>query len=228
MSMMGVVSEQKLQWYAVRVKRKQVGGIRKVTIGGDYLPYKGRGGVKKWRHVKGSGESAFVPEVLLRKAGFEVFLPVRKELKRKNRFTEETHAVAYPLLVDWIFVGWSVDLHEWHRLMGFDVVTGVLGVGGQPIRIKSDVVTKLMRRWGGGHLSPNCYRYMKSAEDFSEGQIVQVNGGLMDGKDVQVTQVSRNKIKWMTNLLGVDVVGESIPGDLTEIDQDRLGVTDAH
>jgi hypothetical protein len=36
----------------------------------------------------------------MRRAGFEVLLPVKKVLRIKNRFTKEKHLLAVPLLAD--------------------------------------------------------------------------------------------------------------------------------
>lgn len=106
--MMGKIEAQEMQWFACRVKRKQMGGIRTVTVGGEFEAYRDRAGRVRKRRVDGTGDRVFLPEHLLRRAGFEVFLPVKKVLRRKNRFSPDKVLVSQPLLVDWMFVGWPV------------------------------------------------------------------------------------------------------------------------
>lgn len=213
--LMGKIEAQEMQWFACRVKRKQVGGIRTVTVGGEFESYRDRAGRVRKRRVDGTGDRMFLPEHLLRRAGFEVFLPVRKTLRRKNRFSAEKVLVSQPLLVDWMFVGWSVGESRWHDLMELDVVTGVMGTGGRPVEIPPARVMRLMRQWGGGQLSPECHRYLKTGCEFAAGDTVRVVAGPLDGVYVRVIDVTGPSVKAALDILGGEVVTE-IRSDMLE------------
>lgn len=203
--LMGKIEAQEMQWFAVRVKRKQVGGIRKVTVGGEFEAYRDRHGRVRKRRVDGTGDRVFLPEHLLRRAGFEVFLPVKKVLRRKNRFSPDKVFVSQPLLADWMFVGWPVGQHRWHDLMALDVVTGVMGTGGRPVSIPPARVMRLMRQWGGGQLSAKCHQYMKAGGDFSVGDTVRVVDGPLDGQEVRVVDTRGPSVRALMNILGGEV-----------------------
>jgi len=208
MSIMGKIEAQELQWFAVRVKRKQVGGIRTITIGGAFEAYRDKSGRVRQRRVQDTGDRVFLPEHLLRRAGFEVFLPVKKVLRRKNRFSAEKQLVTQPLLVDWMFVGWPVGEARWHELMALDVVTGVMGTGGRPVSIPPGGVMQLMRRWGGGELSSECARYMRTGCEFAVGDVARVVSGPLDGAHVRVVDVTGPTVKATLDILGGDVLTE--------------------
>ena len=128
------VTAREIQWFAVRMKPNASGGPRTAIVNVEKEQYTNRAGQKAWRKVKGTGTRVFLPEHLLKRAGFEVFLPVKKVLRIKNRFTKEKHLVAVPLLADWMFVGLPIVENEygrgvpgWKTLMELDVVVGVSG-----------------------------------------------------------------------------------------------------
>lgn len=133
-----------LQWYAVRVQRRQNGAMRLATLGGEFETYRDRQGRVRKRRIKGTGSKVFLPEHLLRRAGFEVFLPVEKVWRRKNRCTPEKHLVSKPLFVDWLFVGWPADECRWHRLMALDVAVGIMGSSGRPERLPQSLMWKMI------------------------------------------------------------------------------------
>lgn len=94
MNALSEVKTQELQWYAVRLKARQNGGSRTTVVNAEIESYTGRGGKKLKRKIKGTGKREFVPELILRRAGFEVFLPIKKVWRTKNRFSKEQHLVS--------------------------------------------------------------------------------------------------------------------------------------
>ncbi|WP_162178747.1 transcription termination/antitermination protein NusG [Thioclava dalianensis] len=195
-------------WLLVRVKRKQVGGIKTVTVGGEFEAYRDRKGRARKRRVQGTGERAFVPEHILRRAGFEVFLPVRHVWRKRNRFTPEKVRVAQPLLVDWMFVGWPADQNRWEDLMALDVVMGVLGTGGRPVVMKRETVAKLMRQWGGGMLSARCHQIAKQGHQFETGDEVRISMPPWEGVAAYVVDAHGPSVRVMLKLFGRDVPAE--------------------
>ncbi len=209
------IKTQEMQWFACRVKRQRAGGIRTVKVGGQFEAYHDRAGHLRKRRVAGTGDRVFLPEHLLRRAGFEVFLPVKKVLRRKSRFSHEKVLVSHPLLVDWLFVSWPVGENRWPDLMGLDVVTGVMGTGGRPVKIPPASVMRLMRQWGGGQMSPECHRYLKTGCEFAAGDTVRVAGGPLDGQEVRVVDTAGPSVRALLNILGGEIEVE-IRSDLLE------------
>lgn len=212
--MMGKIEAQEMQWFACRVKRKQMGGIRTVTVGGEFEAYRDRAGRVRKRRVDGTGDRVFLPEHLLRRAGFEVFLPVKKVLRRKNRFSPDKVLVSQPLLVDWMFVGWPVGESRWHDLMALDVVTGVMGTGGRPAEIPPASVMRLMRVWGSKRLAA-VMRKRAAKAAVGVGDRARVVDGPFEGVSVRVIEAGGASVKALVNLLGGDIEMD-IRADLLE------------
>lgn len=208
------IDAQDMQWFACRVKRRQAGGIRTVRVGGEFEAYRDRAGRVRKRRVDGTGERVFLPEHLLRRAGFEVFLPVKKVLRRKNRFSPEKVLVSQPLLVDWMFVGWPDGEGRWHDLMELDVVTGVLGTGGRPVEIPQSEVMTLMRVWGSKRLAAVMRKRAAKAE-VGVGDRARVVDGPFEGVSVRVIEAGGASVRALVNLLGGDIEMD-IRADLLE------------
>lgn len=205
MTMMGKIEAQELQWFATRMKRPNNPGRRTCVLGADYESYRNRAGRMCKRRVPKTGERVFVPELLVKRAGFEVFLPVKKEWRKANQFRRERELVTYPLLADWMFVGWPVGEARFHELMALDVVVGVLGTGGRPVAIPEARVIALMRQWGGGVLSPQMRRYMKKGAEFCVGDTVRVVAGAMADMDVRVVEVNGPETKAIVQMFAGDI-----------------------
>ena len=205
MNAMTEVTARQIQWFAVRMKPNANGGPRTAIIDVERAKYADRAGKIGYRTVKGTGKRVFLPEHLLKRAGFEVFLPVKKVQRIKNRFTKEKHLVSVPLLADWIFVGWPVDEDRWQELMGFDVVAGVLGTGGRPIQMSDATVMRMMRQFGGDRVPSAVRRRMQARLDFGIGDCACITEGPLQGQSVRVIDIKGVTARACLNILGGDV-----------------------
>lgn len=203
--MMAPIEAAQLRWFAVRIKRRQTGGIRTITAGGQFEAYRDRQGRTRQRRVKDTGERVFLPEHLLRRAGFEVFLPIKKVMRRKNRFTPRSIWISQPLLADWLFVAWPAHEDRWHELMAMDVVSGVIGAGGRPIEFGHSQMRRLMAQWGGGELSPACMKLLKSRQEFVGGEVARIISGPFDQADVTVVEARGKSVRVVLDMLGKEV-----------------------
>lgn len=200
--MMGEIGAVEKQWYAVRMKQPHNRGRRTVVVDGEYETYRARDKTLRKRRLRDTGRRVFVPEHILRRAGFDTFLPLRKEYRQKNRFSPEKVLVAYPLLNDWMFVGWDAGEYRWHQLMDLDVVGGVMATGGRPVRVREPQIKALMRRFGGGKLSPESYRYMKTHAEFNVGDLVRAVDGPLDGHELRVVDIAGPSVRAVLDILG--------------------------
>lgn len=211
MSMMGAIEAMQLEWYAVKLKARQNGGRRQTVLGVEFETYRARNGRMCRRKVKGSGTRVFVPEMLLRRAGFEVFLPVRKEWVKVSRFSPEKELRSFPAMEGWLFVGWPAGQNRFHELMQMDVVAGVMGAGGQPVRISDAKVRFMMRKFGSR--KHRQVREAVQAPRFAAGDLVRVDAGPFEGHDVRIHDVQRGSVSAVLKLLGKDTEVE-IPEEI--------------
>jgi len=204
--MQGRIEADGLQWFAVRMKRPQNPNRRTTVLGAEREAYRDRAGRARVRTVTGTGKRVFVHELLMQRAGFEVFLPVKKVWRRKNRFSPEKHLISYPLLADWVFVGWPKSECRWADLMTLDVVVGVMGTGGRPVQLAHKPVCDLMRRHGDGCLDPEHYRYMRTHAEFDLGDSARVVTGPLDGTSLRVIEITGWSVKGV-----IDAMGGKVP-----------------
>ncbi len=221
MNAMTELTTREIQWFAVRMKPNASGGPRTAIINVEKEQYTNRAGKPAYRKMNGTGTRVFLPEYLLRRAGFEVFLPVKKVLRIKNRFTKEKHLVSVPLLADWMFVGWPYlsdgfgrSVPGWDTLMEMNLVAGVMGTGGRPIRMSDITVMRLMRQFSGGREAPEVRRRIAARRVFGVGDMAQVVDGPFEGHDVRVVDIAGPTARAMLNILG--------GGILVEINTDLL------
>lgn len=213
------IQARAIQWYACRMRRPQNPNRRTTAVGVEVEAYRNRAGRMCKRPVPGTGKRVYVPELILRRNGFDVFMPLRHEWRRKNRCTREKHLVSFPLLNDWLFVGWPSDRPRWHELMSLDVVAGVLGTGGRPLAISDAKVVKLMRRWGGGNVSPESQRYMRTHSEFEVGDTVRVATGSWEGFETQIVELNGPSAKAILTLFGRETPVELLADTLEFVDR---------
>lgn len=211
MNAMTEVTAREIQWFAVRMKPNASGGPRTAIVDVVKEQYTNRAGQKAWRKVKGAGTRVFLPEHLLKRAGFEVFLPVKKVLRIKNRFTKEKHWVSVPLLADWMFVGLPIVEGEygrgvpgWKKLMELDVVAGVMGTGGRPVVVSEARMGRLMRQWGDRKSKALAKKMNKETLGHSIGDIVVVPDGPFEGFEFKIIDFESGVAKGVVNIFGRD------------------------
>lgn len=192
---MGEIEAMRIEWYAARMLPLRNAGRRVAVVG---------------------AQRTFVHELLLRRAGFEVFLPVRKEWRITDRFRKRKEQVSYPLMTGWLFVGWPEGRPMWGKLAELGVVQGLLGDRGRPARISEAAMQRMMRRWGGGHLAPEHHRYLRTHHEFEVGDTVRVIDGPWTGYSFDVLDISSAGVSGVVQLLGRSV-GVDFGPDLVEV-----------
>jgi len=225
MNAMTQVTAREIQWFAVRMKPNAGGGPRTAIIDVERERYINRAGKPAFRKVKGTGRRVFLPEYLLKRAGFEVFLPKKKVWRIKNRFTKEKHLVSVPLLADWMFVGLPLvsgdvgcGVPGWKTLMDMDVVAGVMGTGGRPIQMSDAKVMRLMRQFSSGRVAPDVRRRVAARRVCGVGDMARVVEGPFEGQDVRIVDIAGQTAKAMLNILGGDIQVEISADLLTKVD----------
>jgi transcription antitermination factor NusG len=190
-----------LQWYAVQMVSPTNGHRRTAMLGGEHRTVRTRSGHVVKRRKPGTGDRVFVPEHILQKAGFATFLPVKKIWRKKHRFTAEQELVSFPLVANWMFVGWPVERARWHDLLALRVVAGVLGSGGRPIAVRPKQVAHLMKLWGNG-VPPAVRRAVVQADRLAVGDDVTVGQGPFEDFKGKVVELNEAGAKVAINLFG--------------------------
>lgn len=188
-----------LEWYAVRMVAPGNGHRRTAKIGGEKERFKDRSGQTRQRRKAGTGTRVFVPELILKRRGFEVFLPVKKVWRKCHRYTAQRELVAYPLVADWMFIGWPAGESRWHELDQLGVVTGVLGSGGRPSRVRAQTIHRLMSLWGDG-VPPALRREV--ASQVAAGDQVTILSGPFEDFSGPVIDCDSEGARVMLNLFG--------------------------
>lgn len=149
------------------------------------------------------GRREFVVEVILRRRGFEIFLPTKEVFRRKSKYTQKKVARRYPLLVGWVFVGWPTGEDRWHELADLDVVRGVAGIGGRMFCIPPGVMSKLQAKYGE-NVAPDREQFMPTHYEFDVGDKVELSEGPFAdaGRKVEVIELDGPQAKVLVDLLG--------------------------
>lgn len=192
------MTEQGIQWYAVRTKPTAV-KRRAVAGKGSSGAYIDRAGKKR----KAATQQEFTIETLLRDRGFSVFLPTKKVYRRKSKYTKEKHLVTYPLLVGWVFVGWPKGENRWHDLFSCNQVIEVAGISRRPCPIPQADMHAMFNCWGGPKTrAPERERFMRTHHEFRVGDQVKVAEGPLEGLEVRVAELSGSRARVILELLG--------------------------
>jgi len=186
--------------------------------------YTNRAGYPAYRTVKGTGKRVFLPEYLLKRAGFEVFRPIKEDWRIKNRFTKEKHLVAIPLLADWIFVGMPIvddecgrHVRGWAQLMAMDLVAGVMGTGGKPIALSDAAILRIMRQFSCTRVAGPVRRRVNARRAVRVGETARFVQGAFSDFEGEVIDVKGQAARVVLNLFGREAPVTADLVDLTSV-----------
>lgn len=203
-------------WFAVRMAPPQNPGRRTVVMGSERSIVRGRDGRVSFRSKRGTGQRLFLSEVLLQRAGFGTFIPIRREWRQVNGYRQHKELIDFPLFGDWMFVGWPRGEWRWPELMDVGGVMSVLGTGGRPITIPGRTMARVMERWSGGRMSPEHRRYMRTGAEYEPGEVAKIIAGPLEGLDIAVSDVTgprvRGLVHALSGLIDVEVSAWDVAG----------------
>ncbi len=174
-----------LQWYAVRIATRQ----RRL----------------KHRHPDEPERQPFTTQHLLECQGFATFMPRYSVFRQRSKYRRLKEARFYPLLVGWIFVGWTLGMNRWRELFDTAGVVAVAGANGQPYRLTQERIDELMRKW-----EPQRYaahkreKWMRTYREYAPGDTVKLVDAPFDGFEGRVVAVKGRHARVLLNLLGVE------------------------
>lgn len=201
-------------WYPVRLSRAANANRRTTVIGAEPEGYRNRKGQTCVRPRRGTGQRVFVPELILQRAGFEVFLPKRKVARRVSRYRDDTKLFDVPAMFDWLFVGMPFGAARFAELMALDVVRSVAGADGYPVRVGPRVMQLVVRKYGGRVRNALAERALCAGD-----RVVLWEEPLCDREAVVLDPLDGQCTRVLVSLLGRDVAMDVRTGMVEFVDR---------
>jgi transcription antitermination factor NusG len=115
--------------------------------------------------------------------GFTVYCPVAHLVRRKHRLSKLRVVHGVPMLAGYLFVGFNEDEQPaWHALAAIDLVTGVVGAGGEPLAFPARDMAWL------AFSSQRPTRYLNTGRKHRIGFIAPIVSGPYEGRTVRVIE----------------------------------------
>ena len=152
-----------------------------------------------WYAIRTAPQREIAVEAMLRRKGYDVFLPI--EVKSKRMGKKKYVAVTYPMFTRYMFVGGGFS---WLHLMAERHVTGVVGFDGSPAPISDTEIAKLRNMSGDipHRHSVNPHRALRT------GELAEIQTGPFAGQVVKIEGLHGNKARIFMNLFGVRKLAE--------------------
>lgn len=138
-------------------------------------------------------QKEFAAQAILKRYGLETYVPVRRDWRKRNKFTKTKELRAYPLAPRYIFAGFPPGIPLWFDLFRLPLITGVVGIVDVPMRIDPRPLARLMALYPNGIVAPDEQRHMATGEEFAIGDEVLVIDGPFDGLKVPVKSIKGDK-----------------------------------
>ncbi len=155
-----------------------------------------------WFALRVPPQKEQVAQVILRRKGLATFLPVHREWRRRNKYTKVKELRTYPLMPRYVFTGFSKRVPMWFDVFNLPLITGVVGIGGRPMKLDQDGMERIMGLYQNAIDAPKEQKWMETHKEFSEGDTVQILGGSFDGLVVPVLGIDGPNAKVLISLFG--------------------------
>lgn len=136
--------------------------------------------------------------------GHYAMVPTVIRWRRVNRYQKQKHAVAYPLLARYVFLGLRPGATRiWYDLGNLSLVHSVVGFGDQPSRLVISEVIDFLSANGEGQLQvPKVQRFMRTHREFAVGDEVEIVEGAFTGTRVKVEAITGTAARILLPFLG--------------------------
>lgn len=146
----------------------------------------------------------FQAQKILRRHGLRVFVPIRREYRRRNIFNKEKETMEYTAIPRYLFTGFPPGIPLWFNLFNLPLIKGVVGLEKEPSRIPSEGMVRLITKTAVGINAPAAQKYMRTHHEFAIGQTVEVIDGPFEGRKVPVVAIRGSKAAVMLQLFGAE------------------------
>jgi transcription antitermination factor NusG len=115
--------------------------------------------------------------------GFTVYYPVAHLVRRKHRLSKLRVVHGVPMLAGYLFVGFNEDeAPRWSQIAAIDLVTGVVGAGGEPLAFPARDMAWL------AFSSQRPTRYLNTGRKHRIGFTAPIVSGPYEGRTVRVIE----------------------------------------
>lgn len=160
-----------------------------------------------WYALTVPPQKEFAAEQILRRVGYAAFAPVELKFPRARRGSRarnhEAKAKRYPLFVRYVFAGFEKAANEGviplFELSKLNIIKGVVGFGGQPLKLPGQVVKDLMQMSGQSipwRSSPNPHK------SFRKGDRAEIVEGAFSGYTLPILEIEGQFAAFMVQFLG--------------------------
>ena len=148
-----------------------------------------------WFAIRCAPQREIAVEAMLRRKGYDVFLPIEVKSKKIGKSPKKYKAVVYPMFTRYLFVAAPVP---WLHLMAERHVTGVMGCDCVPSPIKDEAIEKLRNMSSAvPHIhSVNPHRALRL------GELAEIQVGPFAGQIVKIEGLHGRKASIFINLFG--------------------------
>lgn len=149
-----------------------------------------------WFAIRCAPQREIAVEAMLRRKGYDVFLPTETKMRRLRRGAKKREMVTYPTFTGYLFVKAPVP---WLHLMAERHVMGFVGFDGSPAPIAEAEIAKLKNMSGNvpHRHSVNPHRALRT------GELAEIQAGPFAGQVVKIEGLHGNKARIFMNLFGV-------------------------
>lgn len=197
-------------------------------------------GELEWYALKTVPQKEFVAQTIIRRHGFTTYLPVERRWRRRNKYTREKRLLSYALFPRYLLIGFTPGQAGFFRVLpqvpdaydpssheirfrhglfvifNLPVITGVVGIRGEPRPLNASAVARLVNIWPNGLERPKEEKWMPTNREFKEGDMVRITGGPMESMIVPVIEIKARsgKAKILADLFGSNMEVEIALHDL--------------
>lgn len=180
-------------WYAIRVDQK--GLTLRDLSGSKVKPAAATAGTHLPR------PQGFAVEEILRRRGYNPFIPVESIFIRRNRYRPtEKRRVKRVILPGMVFLSLPVRGMNWLSLLTAPMVHGVFGLQGVPYRFSQAGIERLIAI-SDSLKQPDFYRPMPTRRGYEVGDAVVDISGLFEGA-LKVVEIKGNTAKVLAPFFG--------------------------
>lgn len=174
-----------LNWYVLTVHAGKEEAACRILERGRWVT--GERLVRPWR----VGAVMEMGEVLR----FETFLPLKTIHVRERRGAQKRVPVTRPLVNRYLFMGFAGPV-PWLRLMELNVVTGVVGIDGEPAVVPAAAVDRMKRLYAGGRAVVEPVTTLKA------GDRCQIDAGPAHGTFVVIERITGASARFLCEATG--------------------------
>jgi transcription antitermination factor NusG len=158
-----------------------------------------------WYCLRIAPQKEFVAQEILKRRGLVTFVPSEHRWRRKNKYTKMKELRRYPLMVRYLFIGFTPGVPLWFNLFSIPIIQSVVGVNGVPWQFDTIAVRRLIEQYHDGLVRPTQEKHMRTNREFGVGDSVRIVEGPFEGIVAPVRDITRGQAHMFAELFNGEV-----------------------